>query len=257
MKLARPLKYVFFLTALSSAPLTTAMAAEPAIVSKVSGKNVTWVSGEKATAPRVQSLLSPGDRLTVGKGSFVDVEYLADSCTIRVKAGDSVTIGETSPCAAAAEAVAPEVEAKTDRALETARVIPAAAGAAEVSGKTGSFTRVNVGAGMVDLSVGESLNVGDEVFAGPSSSVTLYFPVPGCSYTVTAGNMYKVSSQAPCKGAAAADTGSSAAVEGGASSVPPGVIVGAVAGVAVIGGVALIALNEDDDDGKKNPVTPD
>lgn len=260
MPLSRPLKYVLLLTTLCAAPLSAALASEPAMVSKMAGKNVTWVSGENSSKPGVQTLLAPGDRISAGKGSFVDVEFLADSCTVRVNAGDTLTIGETSPCAAAAQAaavIAPEASAKSDRAAETARVIPAAAGAAEVSSKTGSFTRANMGGGMVDISVGDSLNVGDEVFAGPNSSVSLYFPVPGCSYTVTAGNIYKVASQAPCKAAAAVDSGSSAVAEGGASSVSPGVVVGAVAGVAVIGGVALLAINSDDDDGNNNPATPD
>lgn len=255
MPLKNSLSCILAITGLSWT--SCAVASEVAIVSKIDGKNVNWVSGSKASAPRIQTLLAPGDRLSVGKGSIVVVEYLADNCVIRVKSGDSFTIGKTSPCAAATEVVAPQGQATAGSLVETDRVVPTAAGVAEVSGKTGSFTRVNLGAGMVDVSVGESLNVGDEVFAGPGSSVTLYFPVPSCSYKVTAGNIYKVSSQGPCRAAGAVDNGSSAAAEGGASSISPGAVVGAVAGAAAIGGVALLALSGNEDGGNNNPATPD
>lgn len=253
MPFSHSFRYVFLLGLISSASLSAAMAGEAALVIKVGGKSVTLVRGEKASAPRVQTLLAQGDRLIVGQGSFVDIEYLADSCAVSVKSGDGVTIGATSPCAEAAAGAALQAQTSTDPAIETARVIPAAAGAAEVSRTTGSITRINVGAGLVDAAVGDSLVVGDEVFAGPGSAVTLYFPVQGCSYTVTAGNMYKVSSQAPCKGAGDIGNGSNAAVEGGASGVPPGVVMAAF----VAGSVALVALSAADDDGKKNPATPD
>lgn len=247
--MSHPIKSTLLLALLTSLPFSAAMAAETAIVSKVGGKNVVWHSGATSSAPGVQALLASGDRLTVGKGSFVDVEYLGDNCTIRIKAGGSITIGETSPCAAA--------QAHAASATEVARIVPAAAGAVEVSGKTGPFTRVDLGAGLVDVSVGDSLKIGDEVFAGPDSSVTLYFAVPGCSYTVTGGNLYKVSAEAPCKAPAAMNNGSAAATEAAAGSVPTGVVVGAVAGAAVIGGVAILALTGDDDDNNNNPVTPD
>lgn len=245
MPVSHPMKTALVLALLSSLPASAALASEPAMISKVGGKNVSWQSGETTAAPRVQSLLAAGDRLVVGKGSFVDVEYLGDNCTVRIKAGGSITIGDTSPCAAK--------QAAATAAVDAARVVPAAAAAVEVTGKTGPVTRADLGAGLVDLSVGDSLKMGDEVFAGPDSSVTLYFAVPGCSYTVTGGNLYKVSSEPPCKAAAGMEGGASAS----ASSVSPGVVVGAVAGAAVIGGVALIALSGDDNGGNNNPVTPD
>ena len=86
---------------LCSVSVTAAFAAEPAMVNKVVGKNVTWQHGDASAAPRVQTLLAPGDRLAAGKGSYVEVEYLADNCKVRVDAGSSVVISETSPCAAA------------------------------------------------------------------------------------------------------------------------------------------------------------
>lgn len=243
---------ILLLPLLGAVSISAASAAEPAMVSKVGGKAVTWQSGDKSSSPRVQTLLSPGDRLTVGKGSFVDVEYLADSCTIRVKAGGSITIGDTSPCSAAN--VQTSSEAKTDPAVPS--IIPAAAGAVEVSAKKGPVTRVNLGDGLVDASVGDALKAGDEVFAGANSSVTLYFALPGCSYTVPAGTVYKVTSTAPCEAPAAAQNGGAGAATG---AVAPGVILGA--GAAVAGAVALVVIISSNDDGNNNnnnnPTTPD
>ena len=237
-------------TMLGAVGVSAASAAEPAMVSKVDGQAVTLQSGEKSSSPRVQTLLSPGDRLTVGKGSFVDVKYLVDSCIIRVDAGSSITIGDTSPCSAAA--VKTSAEAAAGPAVSS--IIPAAAGAVEVSAKNGPVTRVNMGDGLVDASVGDALKDGDEVFAGADSSVTLYFAVPGCSYTVPAGTVYKVSAAAPCEVPATAENGAAEAATG---SVEPGVMLGA--GVAVVGTVALIAITMTDDDGgnnSNNPATP-
>ena len=97
----------YFITAiLCSVSATAAFADESVMVNKVVGKNVTWQHGDASAAPRVQTLLAPGDRLTAGKGSFIEVEYLADSCKVRVDAGGSLVISETSPCAAAAQSSA-------------------------------------------------------------------------------------------------------------------------------------------------------
>ena len=137
---------------------------------------------------------------------------------------------------------------------EPVRVIPAAAGAVEVSAKSGPDTRVNMGDGLVDASVGDALKDGDEVFAGANSSVTLYFAVPGCSYTVPAGTVYKVSAAAPCEVPATAENG---AAEAPTDAIQPGVILGA--GAAAVGAVALIAITMTDDDGgnnSNNPATP-
>lgn len=250
-------RHALLITLLSVALPAAASASEPAMVSKVGGKEVAWRSGDKTAAPRVQTLLAPGDRLVAGKGSFVEVEYLADRCTIRVKSGGSITIADVSPCAAApqtADKAAPEAAS----AEPEARIIPAAVGAVEVSAKEGPVTRVNLGNGLVDASVGDALKVGDEVFAGANSSVTLYFAVPGCSYTVPAGSVYKVTSTPPCEAPAAAPDGSAALPPAG--GVAPGVILaGGVAVAGVVAIVAVIAGSDDDNDGNSNnnPATPD
>ncbi|MEI6535348.1 MAG: hypothetical protein WCN98_08425 [Verrucomicrobiaceae bacterium] len=224
---------------------TAAFAAEPAVVSKVNGKNVTWQHGEKAAAPRVQTLLVAGDRVSAGKGSFVEVEYLADSCKVRVDAGGSLVISETSPCAAKAQKPAAEP-----------RVVPASVGAVEVTDKTGPFTRVNMGDGMVDASVGDSLKAGDEVFAGPNSAVTLFFAVPQCSYTVAASTVYKVTEVAPCRAAAGLEGVGAGAAVTSASLVTPGVALGV--GAVVLGGaVAVIATSDQGSSNNNNPATPD
>jgi hypothetical protein len=225
---------------------TSAFAAEPAMVSKVAGKNVTWQHGDASAAPRVQTLLAPGDRLTAGKGSYIEIDYLADSCKVRVDAGGSVVISETSPCAAA-----------TQKPLEEPKIVPASAGAVEVTDKTGPFTRVNRGDGMVDLSVGDSLKVGDEVYAGPNSAVTLFFSDTQCSYTVRASAIYKVADEAPCKAAAALPViGGGAGAATTASVVTPGVALG-VGAVVVGGAVAVIATSDQGSSNNNNPVTPD
>ena len=260
---------------LCSVSAAAAFAAEPAMVNKVVGKNVTWQHGDASAAPRVQTLLAPGDRLAAGKDSYVEVEYLADNCKVRVDAGSSVVISETSPCAAAAQKAA-------SAAPEEVKPAPVAT-TAQVSEKQGPVTRVNLGEGLVDASVGSTLSVGDEVFVGPNSSVTLYFASTECSYTVQASSVYTLAEQVPCKATTAAVTGDArvvpAAVSAGnttgttitggaagtastgtglvAGGVTSGVAIAAgVGAVAVAGAVAVIATS-DDNNNNKNPATPD
>jgi hypothetical protein len=157
-------------------------------------------------------------------------------------------ISEISPCAAAAE-----------KAVEEPKIVPASAGAVEVTAKKGPVTRVNTGDGMVDASIGDSLKVGDEVFAGPNSTVTLFFAEPQCSYTVAASTVYKVTEEAPCKAAAglpAVGVGAGAAAAATASIVTPGVALGV--GAVVLGGaVAVIATSDQGSSNNNNPATPD
>ena len=252
---------------LCSVSAAAAFAAEPAMVNKVVGKNVTWQHGDASAAPRVQTLLAPGDRLAAGKGSYVEVEYLADNCKVRVDAGSSVVISETSPCAAATQKAA-------SAAPEDVKPAPVAT-TAQVSEKQGPVTRVNLGDGLVDATVGSTLSVGDEVFAGPNSSVTLYFASTQCSYTVQASTVYTLAEQVPCKAttaggtlvvpaAVSAGTVTGTTVTGaatGAASTGAGLAAGGVAiaagvgAVAVAGAVAVIATS--DDNNNKNPATPD
>ena len=253
---------------LCSVSAAAAFAAEPAMVNKVVGKNVTWQHGDASAAPRVQTLLAPGDRLAAGKGSYVEVEYLADKCKVRVDAGSSVVISETSPCAAATQKAA-------SAAPEDVKPAPVAT-TAQVSEKQGPVTRVNLGEGLVDATVGSTLSVGDEVFAGPNSSVTLYFASTQCSYTVQASTFYTLAGQVPCKETAAggtlvvpaavsAGTVTGTTVTGaatGAASTGAGLAAGGVAiaagvgAVAVAGAVAVIATS-DDNNNNNNPATPD
>ena len=254
---------------LCSVSAAAAFAAEPAMVNKVVGKNVTWQHGDASAAPRVQTLLAPGDRLAAGKGSYVEVEYLADNCKVRVDAGSSVVISETSPCAAATQKAA-------SAAPEDVKPAPVAT-TAQVSEKQGPVTRVNLGEGLVDATVGSTLSVGDEVFAGPNSSVTLYFASTQCSYTVQASSVYTLAEQVPCKAttaggtlvvpaAVSAGTVTGTTVTGaatGAASTGAGLAVGGVAiaagvgAVAVAGAVAVIATSDDNNNNNKNPATPD
>ena len=254
---------------LCSVSAAAAFAAEPAMVNKVVGKNVTWQHGDASAAPRVQTLLAPGDRLAAGKGSYVEVEYLADNCQVRVDAGRSVVISETSPCAAATQKAA-------SAAPEDVKPAPVAT-TAQVSEKQGPVTRVNLGEGLVDATVGSTLSVGDEVFAGPNSSVTLYFASTQCSYTVQASSVYTLAEQVPCKAttaggtlvvpaAVSAGTVTGTTVTGaatGAASTGAGLAAGGVAiaagvgAVAVAGAVAVIATSDDNNNNNKNPATPD
>ena len=232
---------------LASSFSAIAYADEPAIVNKVVGKDVSWQHGDSSSAPKVQTLLNTGDRVSAGKGSFVEVEYLADNCKVRVAAGSSVVIADTSPCSAKS--------AKADVPVDV-KVVPVSTGAVEVSDKKGPVTRVKTGDGMANISVGENLNVGDMVFAGANSSVTLFFTLPQCSYTVSAGTVYKIVEKPPCKAAAAAGGSGAAAVGTVAGVAPTGLALGA--GAVVVGGaaIAVIATSQGSSNNDK-PASPD
>lgn len=137
-----------------------------------------------------------------------------------------------------------------------------AAGVAQVINQTGAVTRVNRGDGLVELTTGTDLSVGDTVFAGPGSSVTLYYPATGCEHVVPAETYFAVASNSPCAANAGAAGGlqksatSSAAISsGGNSDMNTALVVG---GAVVIGGgiLAVVALSGDDDDNNDNPATP-
>lgn len=248
-----------------------AHAAEPAFVSNFGGSSVSVERGGKSSPVGVQTLLEAGDRVSAGKGSFVEVKYLADNCAIRVSAGHAMVIGASSPCAAAADQSA-AATSKTDTLPADAKIVPAdaviAAGSAQVINQTGSITRVNRGDGLVELNVGQDLSVGDTVFAGPGSTITLYYPATGCEHVVPSETYFAVAATAPCAATAAAGSGSG--LQKSATGVA-GVTTGQddddddqkaailLAGAAVIGGgaLAVIALTGDDDGGNNNPATPD
>ena len=249
--------------------LSPAIAAEPAFVSKLGGKGVSVMKGSETSTVQVQSLLAAGDRVSVGSDSFVDVKYLSDGCTIRVSAGNSLVVGPESPCAASAQnAAAPD--AKTDMVSSLpaeAKIVPAAVDAsAQVAGQSGSITRVNRGTGLVDVTVGEGLAVGDTVFAGPGSTVTLYFPAAGCSYMVAEETYFQVPATPPCTAGTAASNGAGTGTvrEEAALTVTDDdddddkAAAALMAGALVVGGgvLAVIALSGDDEN-NDNPATPD
>ncbi|WP_421693806.1 hypothetical protein [Aestuariivirga sp.] len=260
MKMIRPTPRVMTIASLAFilAP-AAAFAAEPAMISKIGGKDIVLQHGDQSLAPRVQSLLEPGDRVSAGKGSFVEVEYLADGCSVRVGGGYSIVIAEKSPCAASVEQTPAAASAKKTAAAAApaaqAKIEPAAAeaDAAEVTDTSGSTTRVNRGDGLKDLSVGANLKAGDKVFAGKRSSITLYFPGGNCQYVVPESTVYTITDEIPCTAAAGATEGT-----GGAAPVV-GLMTAAAAGT-----VALVVIlnnekeeNDDNDgDGVGNPGTP-
>ena len=254
MEVLMTTKHYVLLAAIMSFSSSAAHAAEPALVSKIGGKNVVWQHGDQEAAPGIQTLLSPGDRVTVGKGSFVEVEYLSDNCSIRAKEGGSIVISDVSPCSASANKKASSEGASGNAASADAKVRPTSAGAVEVTDKKGPVARVNKGNGLIDASVGDSLKDGDEVFAGPHSSVTLYFAASQCSYTVPASSVFKVTSKAPCKAPVVAQNGGAGAAA--TAGVAPGVLLGA--GALVVGGAAaVVIITNDGSNNNSTPATPD
>lgn len=236
---------LFLAAALCSASFTAALASEPAIVNKIGGKAVTLQSGDKTATPGIQALLIAGDKLSAGKGSFVEIKYLADSCVVRVNAGSSAVVTDVSPCATSAQ--------RSAAASEKVNIVPASAPVVEISDKSGPVTRVNRGKGLTDAKVGDSLKPGDEVFAGPNSSVLLYFTSAQCTYKVKASSVYKVTDKVPCKAAAGAGAGVAAGLGAGVGTA--GVALG-VGAVAIAGAVAVIATSDSNNSNKK-PATPD
>jgi hypothetical protein len=240
--------YAALFACLAVAVSSQANAAEPAFISKVGGKGVTLSKGEETVPVRVQTLLSSGDRVTAAKGSSVEVTYL-DGCTLKVANGKSITVSAVSPCAAA-EATQPVTETQ---ALEVAsgeaeeNIEPAAtAGSVEVTDITGPLARGNLGEGLVDLNVGMVLEQGDTVFAGQSSTVTLYFVDPKCSYTLPPETFLEITDDPPCREEAAVPP------EGNAAAA-------AAVGAAALGGGAIavfLLTQDDDDDDRDRPATP-
>lgn len=237
------------------ASTSVAMADEVAIVNKVDGKNVTWQRGDARSVVRVQTLLNAGDTIAAGKGSSVEVQFIADNCTIRVNAGGSLAIGDASPCSAA-------TKTKADASQPAdGKVVKAAAQSVEVLDTKGPVTRVNKGEGMIAAAAGDSLKRGDAVFAGKNSSVSLYFASAKCSYTVKSSSVYTITDKAPCRASGVdvvptADVPSEPSEPKAAAVIPPAVMIGA--GAVVVGGaVAIIVTSQDDNNNNgPGPITP-
>lgn len=198
MRTLQPMRKTFLTCFLVTVPFTAAIAAEPAIVSKIGGKSVLMEHAGKSMPVGVQSLLSSGDRVSAGEGSYVEVEYLADGCTVRVSSGHSMVIGQSSPCAAAAVTEAPKpVNAKA--LPKDANIVPAEAPpeTVQVTDASGPITRVNRGDGLADLKPGAGLTAGDAVYAGKGSTITLTF-ASGCVHVVPETTFFTIPAAAPC-----------------------------------------------------------
>lgn len=260
--------FIFALTGASLVFATSCGAAEPAFIVGYGGKNVFMLRGSAKVPVDGQMLLVPGDRVQAGRGSHVEVKYIVDGCSIRVAEGKSIVIAESSPCLGAVD------EAQVSGAGQDVMIAPAAAGgaAARITDKTGTLSRVNLGSGLVELKAGMELAVGNSVFVGSKSTVTVFFVRERCSYTLAADTFLNITDRAPC----IASGGESVSTEltnsksiddqaiGLAASKPVvstsaglngiGLAVGAT---ALVGGVALavVAMSGDEQDNDV-PATP-
>ena len=139
---------------------------------------------------------------------------------------------------------------------------------AVVETTTGAVTQANLGNGLVDIKPGASLKVGDKVFAGRSSTVSVYFANAQCAYKVKPNSVLEIGEHAPCMpasceaGVRIEPTAGSDCPEGTyrsedgecRSALPIALLVG---GVAVTGvAAAAIIITNDDGDGNRRPVTP-
>lgn len=227
-----------------------AIAGEVGFVSKISGKGVSLSRGQEQVPARVQTLLESGDRVKAADGSFVDVIYLADGCVLRIEAGKSVVLPSSSPCALDAEDKTANITPQP--AESDVKVVPAAAeeDIARISEYSGPLARANLGQGLVDVSSGLPLKVGDTVFAGQSTSVTLYFVKSNCSYTLEPETYLRIEATAPCETSA---TPPKPAAQG------MGLALGAI---AILGGgaaaVFLLTSGEEEEDNNNGggSVTP-
>ena len=240
---------------------TQALAGEPAFVSRIGGSGVTLSRGEATLPIGVQTLLSRGDRVTAPAGSSVEVTYLEDGCILKAANGRSITVSDTSPCAAPEAA---RSEAATQAQLDgqpATDIVPVAAqpGSAQVVDATGPLARANLGQGLQDVRPGMVLKPGDTVFAGQNSTITLQFTDAGCSYTLPAETYLQIGPSPPCvpsERAAQPEQPSRPAPQ--AQDDDYGL---ALAALVVVGGGAaaagfLLASGEDDDDDDQTPVTP-
>ena len=233
----------------------SAQAAEPAYVVRFGGQDVILERDAERIPVRVQMLLSAGEVVTTGEDSFVEVKYLSDGCILKVSNGRRLVVADSSPCAASERvkkvktevtAIEPVAAQETDTPAAKDDVI------ARVTNKTGPLTRANLGEGLVDIKTGAKLKLGDTVFAGQSSSITLYYPKANCEYVVPAENFLEIKEVAPCRKAVVPPEAGSA----GAAGADVGLAIGAV---AVLGGgaaLAVLLLTEEDEDDDK-PATPD
>jgi hypothetical protein len=257
--------------ALSSASLvlaTSCGAAELAFVAGYGGKHVLLLRGSEKVPVDGQMLLVPGDRVQAGKGSHVEVKYIADGCSLRVAEGNSILVARSSPCLGVGD------EAKASVAGQDVMIAPDAAGgaAALITNKTGTLSRVNLGSGLVELKAGMELAVGSSVYVGSESTVTVFFVRERCSYTLGAETYLDITDRAPCMESVSESTSttltnstsidqhaivpaaskSAAATSAGLNGI--GLAVGAT---ALVGGVALVAVAMSGDEQDNDiPATP-
>lgn len=225
-----------------------AIANDSAFVSRYGGNNVTIMRSGQAIPVRVQMLISAGETISTGPESFVEVRYLADGCTLRVASGRSIVVGSSSPCAASkqekqTQALAPPATPAEARPREDV--------VARVTDTSGPLTRANFGNGLVELPTGTELRVGHTVFAGQSSTITLYYLKADCEHTVPAENYLAIREPAPCQKAQTDDNGSTSAT----ANKDLGLALGATAVLAGGGALAVLLLTDDEDDAE-SPATP-
>jgi hypothetical protein len=256
---------------LTVAPLAlaaSAVASEPAFISSYGGKTVSLLRGALKLPVDGQVLLYSGDRVKAGKGSYVEVKYIVDGCSLRISDEQSIVISKSSPCMGAVD------ETEAGAAGQDIKIVPAAAGdvAARVTDKTGALSRANLGSGFIELKTGMELTVGSTVYAGSKSTVTVFFVKEKCSYTLGAEASLDITDVAPC----VPSGGDSASAEltipktidkhgldgessAGASSASTGMsAVGiALGAAAVVGGAALavVAMSGEKQDSDV-PATP-
>jgi hypothetical protein len=256
---------MFALTSASLVFATSCGAAEPAFVSGYGGKHVFLLRGSAKVPVDGEMLLVSGDRVQAGKGSHVEVKYIADGCSIKVAEGKSFVIAESSPCLGSVD------EAQTNG---VGRDVMIAAGgvAARITDRTGPIARVNLGSGLVELKAGMELAVGNSVYVGSKSTVTVFFVRQSCSYTLAAETYLDITEGAPCiaSGGESVSTAltNSTSIDDQASALAASKpVVSTSAGLngiglalgatALVGGVALavVAMSGDEQDNDV-PATP-
>lgn len=139
---------------------------------------------------------------------------------------------------------------------------------AVVETTTGSVTQANLGNGLVNIQPGSSLKVGDRVFAGRSSTVSVYFSNAQCAYKVKPNSVLEIGENAPCMPASCTAgvqikpvADAPPAEDYGIPPVAGFVVTPAVAfvGMSAIAGAALLVVNDDilgSRSNRRRPVTP-
>lgn len=123
---------------------------------------------------------------------------------------------------------------------------------------TGANVQANLGNGLVNIAPGSSLKVGDMVFAGRASTVSVHFADAQCSVKMKPNSVLAIGEQAPCMPAACEagvsikPTADAPAVDGNLAPIVP-VLIG---GLALAGAAAAVIIMTNDDGDNRRGVTP-